>query len=216
MNTKMLKNLLLAGVLAASTLLCAGQGVTYTSRSAFNFAIAGLQGSRRDVNFEGALPPGGIDTGIGIRYFEPLTVSGLTFWGQVLLVRNTINGRILNNYDSFTPLRVDMNGSSRAFGADFASLLSPVLTSFTATVSLDNGGSFTFTAPANPNLVFFGFVTSQPFSSVTFSDGAVFGNGIHEEILDNITAVVVPEPGVFALFASGALLLGWHLVIRKA
>ncbi len=46
-------------MLAASALPCVGQGVIYTSRSAFNTAIAGLAGSRRDVNFEGALPLGG-------------------------------------------------------------------------------------------------------------------------------------------------------------
>jgi len=107
---------------------------------------------------------------------------------------------------------VDMNGSATAFGADFASLIGSVHSSFLATVTLDNGNVFTFTAPANPNTTFFGFVTTQPFSRVTFSDGGLIGIGLHEEILDNITAVIVPEPGVSGLFAFGALLLGRRFV----
>jgi hypothetical protein len=39
----------------------------------------------------------------------------------------------------------------------------------------------------------------------------LIGPGFHEEILDNITVVTVPEPGVLALFALGVLLLGWRL-----
>jgi hypothetical protein len=88
-------------------------------------------------------------------------------------------------------------------------LLSPVYTSFLATVTLNDGRVFTFTAPADPNLRFFGFVTTQPFSSLTFSDGGLIGP-FHGEILDNITVVTVPEPGVFALLALGALFLGWR------
>ena len=37
----------------ALTLPCVGQGVIYTSRSAFETAIVGLPGGRRDVDFEG-------------------------------------------------------------------------------------------------------------------------------------------------------------------
>jgi hypothetical protein len=121
----------------------------------------------------------------------------------------------LNNYDSLTPLGVDLNGPALAFGADFASLLRPVYTSFLATVTLDDGSMFTFTAPANPNSTFFGFITTQPFSTVTFSDGGLIGIGFHEEILDNITVVRVPEPSVFALLALGALLLGWRWRISR-
>jgi len=65
-----------------------------------------------------------------------------------------------------------------------------------------------------PNFTFFGFVITQPFSRVTFSDGGLIGIGLHGEILDNITAVVVPEPGVFALSALSALLFGWRFVRR--
>jgi hypothetical protein len=111
-----------------------------------------------------------------------------------------------------SPLMVDMNGPTLAFGADFSSLLTPFYTSFLATVTLNDGRVFTFTAPADPNLRFFGFVTTQPFSSLTFSDGGIAGTPppLHEEILDNITVVRVPEPGVFALLAIGTLLFCWR------
>jgi len=178
-------------------------------------AIAGLTGARRDVDFQGPLPPGGMGQLEWMRYDSLLTVSGLTFLsGGPLIIRfiSADGNHVLNNYDSLTPLSVDMNGPTLAFGADFASLISPGYSNFLATVTLDNGSEFTFTAPADPNVTFFGFVTTQPFSSLAFSDGGLIGiAGLHEEILDNITVVTVPEPGVFALFALGALLLGWQL-----
>jgi hypothetical protein len=165
------------------------------------------------VDFHPPFPPGGIDDGVGVRYFFSLTMSGITFHSDGALYICSISAddnRVLNGYDSLSPLRVDMNGPALAFGADFSSYLSPVYTSFLATVTLNDGRVFTFTAPAAPNSTFFGFVTMQPFSSLTFSDGGLVGFGLHEEILANITAVRVPEPGVFALLALGALLLGWR------
>jgi hypothetical protein len=117
----------------------------------------------------------------------------------------------LINYDSLGPQIVDMNGPTLAFGADFASFLSPVYTSFLATVTLNDGRVFTFIAPANPNFTFFGYVTTQPSSTLTFSDGGLIGTGLHEEILDNITVVTVPEPGAVSFFVLGCLLLGWRV-----
>ncbi len=196
---------------------CLGQGTIYRDRSVFEAAISSMVGIRTDVDFQPPLPPGGIDEGLWVRYFSPLTMSGLTFRsGGPLLIRldSIIPGpdRKLNNYDSLTPLTVDMNGPAMAFGADFSSWLSPVYSNFLATVTLDNGTVFTFTAAAaDPDSTFFGFVTTQPFSSLTFSDGGLIGIGLHEEILDNITVVTIPEPGMVGLFGLGALVLGWHL-----
>jgi hypothetical protein len=141
-----------------------------------------------------------------------LTVSGLTFRGggpQRVETLSSGGNLALINYDSLTPQLVDMNGPTLAFGADFSSLLSSVTSTFLATVTLNDGRVFTFTAPADPNFSFFGYVSTQPFSSLTFSDGGLIG-GLHEEILDNITVVQVPEPGALGLFALGALLLGWR------
>lgn len=193
---------------------CLGQGTIYRDRSEFEAALSGTAGTRTDIIFDGPFPPGGFVVEGEVRgYFPPLTVSDLTFHsGGVLLIRTFADGnRWLNNYDSLTPLGVVMNGPALAFGADFSSFLRPDYTSFLATATLNDGRVFTFTAPADPNFTFWGIVTSQPFSSLTFSDGGLIGiAGYHEEILDNITVVSVPEPGVCALLALGGLLLGWR------
>jgi hypothetical protein len=136
-------------VLYQSAYTCFGQGTIYFDRSDFELAIAGSSGIRADVDFQPPLPPGGIDDGVGVRYFLPLTMSGITFHsGGALYIRSISAGgnRVLNGYDSLSPLMVDMNGPAVAFGADFASLLSPVYTSFLATVTLNDGRVFTFTA----------------------------------------------------------------------
>jgi hypothetical protein len=198
---------------------CLGQGTIYFDRGSFEAAIAGLTGIRADLDFQPPLPPGGIDEFGWVRYFSPLTISGITFHSGGALYIRQISGfpdfnLVLNGYDSLSPLMVDMNGPTLAFGADFSSYLSPVYNSFLATVTLNDGRVFTFIAPAAPNFTFFGFVTAQPFSSLAFSDGGLIGP-FHEEILDNITVVQVPEPGVFALLALGALLLGWRWRISR-
>jgi hypothetical protein len=186
---------------------CLGQGTIYFDRGDFEFAIAGLSGIRRDLDFQGPLPPG--------DYFPPLTISGLTFrgGGPQLIYQMSADGNLaLINYDSLAPQIVDMNGPALAFGADFASFISPDYTSFLATVTLNDGSFFTFIAPADPNFTFFGIVTTQPFYSLTFSDGGLVGTGLHEEILDNITVVTIPEPGALGLFALGGLLLVWRFL----
>lgn len=200
--------------LATSALPCAAQGVIYTSRGAFEAAVFGLAGDRRDVDFEGALPPGGIDHGGGvIMYFSPFALSRMTFVG-VPVIYTTANGRVFVNFDSLSPLMVIMDVPSLAFAADFSALRTPAGTPFTATLSFDNGDVFTVSAAADPNRAFFGYVTTRPFSSLTFSDGGWGMEKLHAELLDNITAVIVPEPNMFDLFTLGALLLGGQVVWR--
>jgi hypothetical protein len=198
--------------LAAASLQCFAQGTIYFGRGQFETAIAGLAGIRQDVDFQG-LPPG--------VYAPGLTISGLTFRGggpQLINLISADGNLALINYDSLSPQVVDMNGPTLAFGADFASFISPVYSSFLATVTLNDGRVFTFTAPADPNFTFWGIVTTQPFSTLTFSDGGLIGlpPPLHEEILDNITVVQVPEPGTVALFGLGAcLVVIWFLRTRK-
>jgi hypothetical protein len=199
---------------------CFGQSTIYFDRGQFDAAVSTLTGVRTDVNFEPPLPPGGIAEFDGVRYLSPVTISGLTFRsGGALFIRfiSASDNRVLNGYDSLSPLMVDMNGPTLAFGADFSSYLSPFYTSFLATVTLNDGRAFTFTAPADPNFTFWGIVTTQPFSSLTFSDGGIAGTPppLHEEILDNITVVRVSEPGVFALLALGVLFLGSRLFEKR-
>lgn len=196
---------------------CFGQGSIYFDRGTFDLAIAGLSGIRTDVNFEPPWPPGGIGQGDGVYYLGTVDISGLTFRGGGPLVIGVFSANFnnaMNNYDSLGPLMVHMNGPALAFGADFSSYLSSV-TSFLATVTLNDGRVFTFTAPAAPDSTFFGFVTTQPFSSLTFSDGGLVGTGLHEEILDNITVVTIPEPATLGLFSLGALVLGWRVLWRR-
>ena len=100
----------------------------------------------------------------------------------------------------------------RAFGADFSSQFPPV-SSFTATLTLDDGEIFQFTAPTDPNYAFFGFISSLPIRDLTFSDGGILRGlvNLHEELIGNIYMVtVIPEPATIALAAIGALLLGWR------
>lgn len=150
-----------------------------------------------------------------ISYFPPvlgpeLMISDLTFRGRYLVGHP--NG-ILWNFDSESPLSIRFANGARAFGADFSSSLSVAgFSSFTATVSLDTGETYQFTAPTDPNFAFFGFISPTPIMALTFSDGGLFGFGnLHEELIGNIVVVTVPEPGVFGLFALGGLLLGWRL-----
>ena len=152
---------------------------------------------------------------LAISYFPPvygpeLTISDVTFRGRYLV--GSPNG-ILWNFDSGSPLSIRFANGARAFGADFSSSLSDAgISSFTATVSLDTGETYQFTAPTDPNFAFFGFISPTPIMALTFSDGGLFGFGnLHEELIANIVVVTVPEPGVLGLFALGALFLGWQL-----
>ncbi|MCW5553117.1 MAG: PEP-CTERM sorting domain-containing protein [Verrucomicrobiae bacterium] len=144
-----------------------------------------------------------------------LTISDLTFRGSYLGLGP--NG-FLYNFDGSNPgLRIHFATGARAFGADFSSYLSDAgISSFTATVSLDTGETYQFTAPTDPNFAFFGFISPRPIMAMTFSDGGLFGFGnLHEELIGNIVVVTVPEPGALSLLAVGALLFGWRLRITS-
>jgi hypothetical protein len=111
---------------------CLGQGTIYRDRSAFDTAISSITGVRTDLNFGPPLPPGGVGQLEWMEYFSPLTVSGLTFrsGGPLVIRLDSIIPEpnwVLNNYDSLSPLTVDMNGPALAFGADFSSWPQPGL-----------------------------------------------------------------------------------------
>lgn len=119
------------------------------------------------------------------------------------------------NMDSNTPLGIHFANGARAFGADFSSDVSLFQSSFTATLSLNNGEQFTFTAPASPNSVFFGFISPTPFTDITFSDGGIFrispGVNLHEEKIGNLYVVLeIPEPSGAVFLALGAAALFWR------
>jgi len=143
-----------------------------------------------------------------------LTVSDLTFRGNFLVA--SPNGGVLWNFDGSAPgLRIHFANGARAFGADFSSSLSPYYSSFTATVSLDSGESFQFTAPTDPNFRFFGFISPTPIRDMTFSDGGLLSPfNFHEELLGNVTVVTVPEPSSLALLGCGGILVAGILLRR--
>jgi hypothetical protein len=76
------------------------------------------------------------------------------------------------------------------------------------TVTLSTGESFQLSTPPNPGFDtgFVGFVSNTPITSVTFSDD---GQGFDLLQVDNSPAGAVgaPEPGPFALLATGLLYL---------
>jgi hypothetical protein len=143
-----------------------------------------------------------------------LTVSDLTFRGNFLVA--SPNGVVLWNFDGSAPgLRIHFANGARAFGADFSSSLSPYYSSFTATVSLDSGESFQFTAPTDPGFRFFGFISPTPIRDMTFSDGGLLSPfNFHEELLGNVTVVTVPESSSLALLGIGGVLLAGHWLRR--
>ena len=143
-----------------------------------------------------------------------MTISNVTFTGRSLGAKGIDSGIALYNFDSHIPLSIHFANGARAFGADFSSQYNAV-PSFTATLSLDNGETFQFTAPTDPNSTFFGFVSPTPIMDITFSDGGLFPSpGIgHQELIGNLYMVMqVPEPAAIAWAGLGAaLLLGWRL-----
>jgi hypothetical protein len=146
-----------------------------------------------------------------------VTISNVTFTGRSLGTKAITSGISLLNFDSGIPLGIHFANGARAFGADFSSDLPPQFTTFTATLSLDNGETFQFTAPVEPNSTFFGFISPTPIMDIIFSDGGIFhpepSITFHEEMIANIYMVAVPEPAGIVLAGLGAaLFLGWQFV----
>lgn len=159
--------------------------------------------------------PGNFQT---ISYFPPVngpevTIGDLTFRGRYLV--GSPNGVLWNFDDSGPGLEIHFATGARAFGADFSSAFTGI-SSFTATVSLDTGETFQFTAPTHPNFRFFGFISPTPVRDMVFSDGGLLGVGhLHEELLGNIVAVTVPEASTLALLALSGFLVTAPLIHRR-
>jgi hypothetical protein len=189
------------------------QSTIYSDFGQFYLASQAVPGNWQSISLS---PPGIPSDEIG----PVLTIGNVTFSGRYLLREidssfSTV-GPVLYNFDSDIPLHVHFATGSRAFGADFSSYLSPSYSSFTATLSLDDGETFSFTAPTNPNSTFFGFISPTPIMDLTFSDGGLFGFGnLHEEFIGNIIVVTVPEPFPSALFGMGGLLIAARMLQRR-
>ena len=110
------------------------------------------------------------------------------------------SGTVLYSMEGGGPMRIAFDSPVSAFGADYGSALSPRFATFTATLTLDSGQTFSFESPTNPDSTFFGFVVDRPIRSMTFSDGGKFDAGggffFHEEMIKDIYMVTaIPEPG---------------------
>ena len=197
---------------AAWLIILSGQSVwsqssLYFDRGSFMNACQTVPGNQQIIDFANYPFFGGIPT---------LTISDVTFTGRSLASKGITSGIALYNFDGSFPLSIHFANGARAFGGDFSSYLSPLYSSFTATLSLDNGETFNFTAPTNPNSTFFGFISPTPIMDLTFSDGGLFhpepSVSLHEEMIGNLYMVLeVPAPAAITLAAFGAaLLLGWR------
>ena len=180
------------------------QSAQYYDFGSFYLASQGIPGHWQNISFQN------LPSDIG----PTLTISDVTFTGRYLVTRGLNTEPFLFNFDSDVPLGIHFANGARAFGAFFSSQLSPYFPSFSATLSLDNGESFTFTAPTDPNSTFFGFISPAPVMDLTLSDGGLFhpapNISFHEELLGNVIVVTVPEPSTLILAPIGGLLLGWR------
>ncbi len=184
--------------LIASSLSAWSQSSLYFNRNSFVRASQAVPGNRQSITDFGPFP-----------YGPTVTVSDVTFSGSSLGPHSINSGPALFNFDSVVPLGIHFANGARAFGADFSSQF-PSVSSFTATLSLDNGETFQFTALTDPNYAFFGFISSTPIRNLIFSDGGILSGpvNLHEELIGNIYMVtVIPEPSSEALLALGAALL---------
>lgn len=201
-------------VVPSGSLWC--QSTVFFERTVFTNTCQGVPGIHQTLAFQeiGYLP-----SEIG----PVLTISNVTFTGRYLILDSMgppgspVEGALWN-FDSDVPLAIHFANGVRAFGGDFSSSLSPYFSSFTATLTLDNGETFNFPAPSKPGSLFFGFISPTPIRDITFSDGGVFPVGVdppvylHQELLGNLYMVLeIPEPSSSVLLGFGAVLLAVHL-----
>jgi len=209
MKTRFLQFVLAVWATVISEQSVWSQSTPYYDRLTFRLAAQEVPGNQQNINFL-FLPPS--------TQGPVVTISDLTFTGRYLSRYQINSGVALFNFDSGFPLSIQFANGARAFGADFSSQYQGVA-SFTATLSLDNGETFHFTAPTDPNSTFFGFVSSTPIMNLTFSDGGLLPNTAsgHEELIANVFVVTVPEPAGIVLAGFGAaLLLGWRFPKHKS
>lgn len=208
-----------SSLLLLSSVVASGASVTYFDRTAFTNACLALSGVRQNISFDAYAPEEGMYTEFGPS-FTLLTSSATTFTTRGYLIASrapsvTDSSAVLHSFDSSSSLRIQFGSGALAFGADLSSYISPAFASFTATVSLDTGETFSFTSPANPHYTFFGFTSDIPVTDLTFSDGGT-AFGYHEELIRDIHMVtVIPEPGSLALLGLGTAVFGYRAARRQ-
>jgi hypothetical protein len=188
------------------------QGTTYISRPAFQAALS----STTTITFEDLpVTPDGIGE-------SSITNSGATFTaGALLFIRDSFSpvpatGKFLKHFDGSNPVSILLPNGVTAFGADFSGG-SELNRSYNATltVNLVGGQAYAYNFTGTYAFwTFFGVTFPQPIASLIYDDGPIPPFLLHEELLDNVTIGVVPEPSSFGLLALGSLLLGWRARCR--
>jgi hypothetical protein len=128
-------------------------------------------------------------------YGQSVSVSNVTFSGFIVVSVLEGGWGWLNNYDNYVPLSIHFPTGARAFAAFFSSYLPTNYPPFQATVTTDLGDTFTFLSGPNPAFTWRGFICTDSFYNLTYSDGAAF-SPYHEELIDRIDLVLNPAPNL--------------------
>ncbi len=175
----------------------------YTTSAAFNAAGAG---SLPAQNFDGG-PTGStpiVVGGITITSISQSTLVGSALYGSGNSLQWSTNAAGSTTLTFLTPIT--------AFAADFFDVGTVGATTLTAALNNgDNAVLFSGFTGASGNLQFRGFISTTPFTSITFTNTA---SGDFVE-LDNVRfgTAIVPEPATMAVF--GLMAVGAFGVRRR-
>ena len=191
-------SLLTASVLAAFALAAQASTITYDTQSAFTAATNSV------TTYTFPAPSSGAFESVT----SPYTMGPLSFSSKLLyLVNDNAYGTSQPYLDAFptTGMTISLAGAT-ALAFDIGSFaFQPSI------VTVDANGVLvgTFTTPGGPIPVFFGITSSDPITSLTFTENDQgFPNELdvlNSEVGSENSAAVTPEPSTIALLCTGLL-----------